>query len=853
MPDPQQAVLACPSCREQYPAGVTFCPKDGAQLVTGPVEQPTLIGTVLAERYRIVRKIGEGGMGEVFEAQHVYIDKRYAIKTLRPEITTSPEAIARFHQEARSASTIGHENIVSIDDFGRLPDGGVYLAMEFLEGESLADRMKKGSALGYAEKLEVMAQVCRGLAAAHEKGIVHRDMKPENIFLARKGDRVVVKVLDFGIAKVTSDNAHDRLTQTGSIFGTPFYMSPEQALGKALDGRTDIYSVGVILYEVFTGRVPFVGESFMGILSQHITKAPPRPRDTAPFRHVPDEIEHVILRALAKDPAARFASMHELGDELERLLGAEPSEPLPAPTRAHPAARSGRRGPDRGAGAGAYRARARAAGRGGVRAGAGADGGGAVGAVRRGTAHRRRARGGASARRGAGSARRGGAAPDAADRAARRRAAAGGRGGVHGGDARPAAPRPARPHGRARSRRPVEDDRADGGGGARHRADRRQGIRRRPAGRRDARRGQGPGRAHAGRADPEGRLRRQAGGARPGARAEAGGAPGARRSRAPPERRAPRARARPRRPPPLDGSAAAAAAGHAARSVSGLGGRMRRLVASITLLVFVLVTLPARRARAQQAEGPKVSASDGAPGADPGLERAKAHFEAGRNAYIARDYATAIREFRAAQAIRPSPILEFNVAMSYEALGKPRQAAYHYRRYVQGRPDADNRAEVEQRIAALQAQAGQEPAPPQPATETAPAATAEAAAAEPPPAQSQDQQPAQQPPQQPQQQQYQQQYQQPDRRQAQQPPSRYYSDPYAGSMQTFVPPSAPAKPRRNLWWIVFPIIGGIALAAGLIYVAVTYGGSGTPCVGASCYAADHAPLGAPQGGFQLRF
>src|SRR5262249_45700829 len=128
-----------------------------------------------ADRYRILRKLGEGGMGEVFEAQHVYIDKRYAIKTLRPEITTNPDAVTRFHQEARSASTIGHENIVEIDDFGRLPDGGVYLAMEFLEGGSLGDRMKNGPTLTLAEKLDVMIQVCRGLAAAHEKGIVHRD------------------------------------------------------------------------------------------------------------------------------------------------------------------------------------------------------------------------------------------------------------------------------------------------------------------------------------------------------------------------------------------------------------------------------------------------------------------------------------------------------------------------------------------------------------------------------------------------------------------------------------------------------------------------------------------------------
>src|SRR5579883_425723 len=339
MPDPRPAELICPSCRERYPAGGSFCPQDGSRLVASAGES-SLVGQVLANRYRIVRKIGEGGMGEVFEAQHVYIDKRYAIKTLRPDITTNPEAITRFHQEARSASTIGHENIVEIDDFGRLPDGGVYLAMEFLDGESLAERMKHGPALQRREKLDILIQVCSGLAAAHDKGIVHRDMKPENVFLAKKGERVVVKVLDFGIAKVTSDNAHERLTQTGTIFGTPFYMSPEQALGKDLDGRTDIYSVGVILYEVFAGKVPFEGESFMGILSQHITARPTPPSEAAPYRDVPPGVERAILRALAKEPAERWQSMHELAAELERLRDEAGGEP--GSTRARTAARPAR-------------------------------------------------------------------------------------------------------------------------------------------------------------------------------------------------------------------------------------------------------------------------------------------------------------------------------------------------------------------------------------------------------------------------------------------------------------------------------------------------------------------------------
>jgi serine/threonine-protein kinase len=329
----QPSAVACPACGERYAGAVAFCPKDGARLLpapegaaTLPERSSSLIGKVLADRYRILRKLGEGGMGEVFEAQHIYIDKRYAIKTLRPEVTTSPEAVARFHQEARSASVIGHENIVEIDDFGRLADGSVYLAMEFLEGLSLADRMKQPPPLPVEECLEYMIQVGRGLAAAHEKGIIHRDLKPENIFLARKHGRVVPKVLDFGIAKVTRDSSMERLTQTGAIFGTPFYMSPEQALGRPLDPRTDVYSVGVILYELFAGRVPFQGESFMGILSQHITTPPLPPSQAAPSRYILPEVERIILRAMAKEPGERYATMHALVDDLEQLV-----EPVPAP------------------------------------------------------------------------------------------------------------------------------------------------------------------------------------------------------------------------------------------------------------------------------------------------------------------------------------------------------------------------------------------------------------------------------------------------------------------------------------------------------------------------------------------
>ncbi|HEX8953117.1 MAG TPA: serine/threonine-protein kinase, partial [Polyangia bacterium] len=184
--DPKPAAMVCPACNTRYDEGGAFCSRDGTPLVRNPDAYKTdLVGQILADRYRVVRLIGEGGMGQVYEAQHVNINKRFALKLLRPEIVSNAEAVARFRQEAWSASSIGHENIIEIEDFATLPSGAVYLAMEFLDGLALADRMRPGDdpALTFGESLDIMLQVASGLAAAHDKGIVHRDMKPENIFL----------------------------------------------------------------------------------------------------------------------------------------------------------------------------------------------------------------------------------------------------------------------------------------------------------------------------------------------------------------------------------------------------------------------------------------------------------------------------------------------------------------------------------------------------------------------------------------------------------------------------------------------------------------------------------------------
>lgn len=319
---------SCPQCGNRYEQG-QFCPRDGALLQTwAPLSQPSgayvegrahapgveedLVGQVLADRFRIIRSLGQGGMGQVFEAQHLYIDKRVALKLLRPEITTSAEAVGRFQREAMAASTIGHENIVRIDDFGRLPDGRVYLTMEYLDGESLSALLLRGP-LPLPNVLDITIQICRGLAAAHAKGIVHRDMKADNVFLCRPDGRVAI--LDFGIAKIGAHGSSN-LTKTGAVFGTPNYMSPEQAMGQPVDHRADIYSLGVMLYEMLTGVVPFEAESFMGVLTRHITETPARPRDRAPDRDIPPDLEEVVLRAMAKKPDERFPDAESLSAAL---------------------------------------------------------------------------------------------------------------------------------------------------------------------------------------------------------------------------------------------------------------------------------------------------------------------------------------------------------------------------------------------------------------------------------------------------------------------------------------------------------------------------------------------------------
>ena len=309
------------------------CPYDGSNLVdTSAAGTDPLIGAQFGESYQIVRIVGEGGMGKVYEARHVRLSKRYAIKILHPQFNTNPETIARFRREAEAATSIGQENILDVIDFNETPQGVYYIVTEFLEGRSLSRALAEDGLMKVPRTLTILHQVARALAAAHRNAIVHRDLKPENIFLVRRFESDdFVKVLDFGISKMRSGG--DRLTQSGQIIGTPHYMSPEQAQGELnLDHRSDIYSLGAIMYEMFTGRLPYQADSVQQILIKLLTEELPPPHVQRP--DLPPDIEQVILRCMARDPAARYQSMDEVDQALLGLWATHAGTEAPSPMKA---------------------------------------------------------------------------------------------------------------------------------------------------------------------------------------------------------------------------------------------------------------------------------------------------------------------------------------------------------------------------------------------------------------------------------------------------------------------------------------------------------------------------------------
>jgi serine/threonine-protein kinase len=299
------------------------------------------VGEIIEGKYRIVRLIGEGGMGAVYEAKHTVIGKRVAVKVLLEKFHTNTDLVARLLQEARLASSIGHENIVDVIDFGTTDDGRSFVVMEFLEGEPLAQLVMREAPLPVERSLRIARQVASALGAAHAKGIYHRDVKPENVYLVRRGDADFVKVVDFGISKAVKQGGEDpaesyRLTHTGLLLGTPLYMSPEQARGEDdLDHRVDIWALGVMLYECLTGEVPFHANNYLGIISQVLTRVAPPPSQLRPELGIPQAVETVVMNAMEKDRQRRYQTMAALEHDLERLLAGDQN--VGSPVSAAPA------------------------------------------------------------------------------------------------------------------------------------------------------------------------------------------------------------------------------------------------------------------------------------------------------------------------------------------------------------------------------------------------------------------------------------------------------------------------------------------------------------------------------------
>src|SRR5215510_8117359 len=288
----------CPQCGGEYETGDRFCPKDGAPLRPKGSADP-MIGRIIADRYLILARLGEGGMGRVYVAEHVKMNRQCAIKVMSPSLMNDAESTARFAREASNAARILHPNVAAVFDYGEA-DKTVYLVMEYVDGESLSGLLAREGVLDPRRAIDIARQIADGLTAAHELGLVHRDLKPDNVIVAMKRDgREIAKVVDFGIAKAVSDLPKDALTRSGLVIGTPEYMSPEQLLGDPVDARTDIYALGCMLYQMLTGLQPFDAETREQMIRRRLNEPTPHVQSLVPElpRRLDALISHMLARA----------------------------------------------------------------------------------------------------------------------------------------------------------------------------------------------------------------------------------------------------------------------------------------------------------------------------------------------------------------------------------------------------------------------------------------------------------------------------------------------------------------------------------------------------------------------------
>lgn len=356
-------MLQCAQCFTRYADGTKSCPLDGGDLravaaagdygqgvtphllshktmgrSTAPPDEENdpLIGEVLGGKLRVQRRIGQGGMGTVYVAEHLLLHRSVAVKVLNAQLASAPDLVSRLHSEARLAASISSPHIVEVFDVGIARDGRPYVEMELLLGESLAQRLARCSALCETDTIHIGEQLAEALAAAHESGVLHRDIKPENIFLCAREGADFVKLLDFGIAKIVRTTDETRLTRTGAVLGTPLYMSPEQVRSDPLDPRADIYGLGVVLYECLTGSVPHCAASYLSVVAKILMEDAEPPSKRCPDRQISKDLETIVMHAMARERDHRYSSMAELLTDLRCFRQGLPLSIFPHTSHAEP-------------------------------------------------------------------------------------------------------------------------------------------------------------------------------------------------------------------------------------------------------------------------------------------------------------------------------------------------------------------------------------------------------------------------------------------------------------------------------------------------------------------------------------